>query len=72
MHCRYYKVFMGDSIATPGFAVLLPKNECQLGRGRRTTKAPPDIQAHLQLILHLLCQGDTLHMVSISEMYIFL
>ncbi|KAK8402475.1 hypothetical protein O3P69_000709 [Scylla paramamosain] len=48
--------------AVKGFGVLLPKNECQLGRGRRTSSAPPDIQGHLQAMLHLLCQGDTLHM----------
>ncbi|XP_053641553.1 uncharacterized protein ssh isoform X2 [Cherax quadricarinatus] len=48
--------------AVKGFGVLLPKNECQLGRGRRTGTAPPDIQGHLQAMLHLLCPGDTLHM----------
>ncbi|KAG7156831.1 phosphatase Slingshot 2-like, partial [Homarus americanus] len=48
--------------AVKGFGVLLPKNECQLGRGRRTGTVPPDIQGHLQAMLHLLCPGDTLHM----------
>ena len=63
MFCNDFVVLMQRLLDFSGFGVLLPKNECQLGRGRRTSCAPPDIQGHLQAMLHLLCQGDTLHMV---------
>ncbi|XP_076058088.1 protein phosphatase Slingshot isoform X2 [Oratosquilla oratoria] len=48
--------------AVKGFGVLLPKNECQVGCGRRSTSAPAEIQNHLQAMLNLLRPGDTLHM----------